>query len=50
MLCITIIVEVESRIAKQYKCQYCCSWKNYHGKRMEGGKKSVFASFFGCPH
>ena len=25
MLCIT--VEVEPRIAKQYKCQYCCSWK-----------------------
>ena len=26
------------RIAKQYKCQYCCSCKNYHGKGMEGGK------------
>ena len=23
--------------------------QNYHGKGMEGGKKSVFASFFGCP-
>ena len=37
MLCITM--EVESRIMKQYKCQYCCSCKNYHGKGMEGGKK-----------
>ena len=33
MLCIT--VEVEIRIVKQYKCQYCCSCKNYHGKGME---------------
>ena len=37
MLCIT--VEVEPRIAKQYKCQYCCSCKNYRGKGMEGGEK-----------
>ena len=37
MLCIT--VEVEIRIAKQYKCQYCYSCKNYCGKGMEGGKK-----------
>ena len=37
MLCIT--VEVEPRIEKQYKCQYCCSCKNYRGKEMEGGKK-----------
>ena len=43
-----IAVEVEPRIAKQYKCQYCCSCKNYHGKGMEGGKK-VSALFFGCP-
>ena len=43
-LCTT--VEVEPRIAKQYKCQYCCSCKDYCGKGMEGGK-SVFASFFG---
>ena len=48
-LCITM--EVEPRIAKQYKCQYCCSCKNYRGKVMEGGGggggggKSVFASF-----
>ena len=36
-LCIT--VEVEPRIAKQHKCQYCCSRKNYHGKGMEDVKK-----------
>ena len=34
-----ITVEVEPRIAKQYKCQYCCSCKNYRGRGMEGGKK-----------
>ena len=45
-LCIT--VEAEPRIAKQYKCQYCCSCKNYRGKGT-AGKKSVFASFFGWP-
>ena len=44
--CVLYTVEVEPRIAKQYKCQYCCSCKNYRGKGMEGGKKSVFASFF----
>ena len=37
MLCITM--EVEPRIAKQYKCQHCCSCKNYWGKGTEGGKK-----------
>ena len=36
-LCITM--EVESRIAKQYKCHHCCSCKNYQGKGMEGGEK-----------
>ena len=36
-LCITM--EVEPRIAKQYKCHYCCSCKNYQGKGMEGWKK-----------
>ena len=41
MLCITM--EVEPRIAKQYKCHHCC--KNYQGKGMEGGKKSVFVAF-----
>ena len=41
-LCITM--EVQPRIAKQYKCHHCCSCKNYRGKgwRVE---KSVFASF-----
>ena len=46
-LCIT--VEVEPRIVKQYKCQYCCSCKNYRGKGMEGGGKIFLASFFGWP-
>ena len=36
-LCVT--VEIESRIMKQYKCQYCCSLKKYCGKGMEDGKK-----------
>ena len=36
MLCITI--EAELRIAKQYKCHYCCVCKNYRGKAMEDGK------------
>ena len=36
-LCIT--VEAEPKIAKQYKCQYCCSCKYYRGKGMEGGGK-----------
>ena len=35
MLCITM--EVEPRIAKQYKCHHCCSCKKYRGKGMEGG-------------
>ena len=34
-------VEVEPRIAKQCKWQYCCSCKNYRGKGMEGGKKCL---------
>ena len=46
-LCIT--VEVEPRIAKQYKWQHCCSCKNYQGKGMQGGKKRGFASFLGWP-
>ena len=46
-LCIT--VEVEPRIAKQYKCQYCCSCKNYRGKGMEGAKKVSLHRFFGWP-
>ena len=38
-LCITM--EVEPRIAKQFKCHHCCSCKNYRGKGMEGGGKKV---------
>ena len=41
--CIT--VEVEPRIANQYKCHHCCSCKNYRGKGMEGEKKTVSALF-----
>ena len=41
-----IIMEAEPRIAKQYKCHHCCSCKNYWGKGMVGGKKSVFAVFW----
>ena len=39
MLCIT--VEVEPRIAKQYKCQYCCSCKKlpWKGGGGWGGEK-----------
>ena len=44
MLCIT--VEAEPRIAKRYKCQYCCSCKNYCGKGMEGGEKVPLRRFF----
>ena len=43
-LCITM--EAEPRIAKQYKCHHCCSYKNYRGKGMEGGKKEVFLCRF----
>ena len=43
-LCITM--EVEPRIAKQYKCHYCCSCKNYLGKGMEGGKKVSLRRFW----
>ena len=41
--CITI--EVEPRIAKQYKCQHCCSFKNYWGKGVEGRKKVSLRRF-----
>ena len=44
-LCITM--EVKHRIAKQYKCHYCCSCKNYREKGMEGGKKVSLRHFFG---
>ena len=43
-LCITM--EVEPRIAKQYKCHHCCSCRNYHGKRMEGVEKRCFCVVF----
>ena len=42
-LCITM--EVEPRIAKQYKCNQCFSCKNYRGKGMEGGKKVFLRRF-----
>jgi len=43
-LCITM--EVEPRIAKQYKCHHCCSCKKYQGKGMEGGKKCLCVVFW----
>ena len=43
MLCITM--EVEPRIAKQYKSHHCCSCKNYRGKGMEGEKKVSLPRF-----
>ena len=42
-LCITM--KAEPRIAKQHKCHYCCSCKNYWGKGMEGGKKVSLRHF-----
>ena len=39
MLCVTMAVE--HRIAKQYKCHYCCSCKNYQGKGWRVGKKCL---------
>ena len=42
-LCISMVVE--PRIAKQYKCQHCCSCKNYQGKGIEGGEKSLCIIF-----
>ena len=42
MVCITM--EIEPRIAKQYRCHHCCICKNYQGKVMEDGKK-VFNNF-----
>ena len=38
-------MEVETRIAKQYKCQYCCSCKNYRGKGIEGENKVSLRRF-----
>ena len=37
--CVTI--EVKPRILKQCKCHNCCICKNYRGKVMEDGEKSV---------
>ena len=42
----SIAMEVEPRIAKQYKWQHCCSCKNYRGKGMEGGEKIILCVFF----
>ena len=39
-------MEVEPRIAKQYKCHHRCSCKNYQGKGMEGGKKGHCIDFW----
>ena len=40
-----ISMEVEHRIAKQYKCHHCCNCKSYRGKGMEGGKKVSLRRF-----
>ena len=40
-----IIMEVEPRIAKQYKCHHCCSCKNYQGKGIKGGQKVSLRRF-----
>ena len=42
-------MEVEHRIAKQYKCPHCCNCNNYRGKGTEGGVEVSLASFFGRP-
>ena len=42
-LCIT--VEVEPRIAKQYKCQYCCSCKNLQVPKVK--RPNGFSSLAG---
>ena len=44
MLCITM--EVEPRIVKQDKCQYCCICKNYSEKVKEDGKKCLCIIFW----
>ena len=38
-------MEVEPRIAKQYKCHHRCSCKKYWGKGMEGGKRVLLHHF-----
>ena len=42
-LCITM--EVEPRVAKQYKCHHCYICKNCRGKEIEGGKKCLCVVF-----
>ena len=44
MLCITM--KIEPRIAKQYKCHYCCVCKNYREKTMKDGKKKCLLHHF----
>ena len=45
--CFTLCIrmKIEPIIAKQYKCQHCCSCKNYRGKGMECGKKCLCVVF-----
>ena len=38
-------MEVEHRIAKQYKCHHCCNCNSYRGRGMEGGKKVSLCRF-----
>ena len=42
-------MEVEPRIAKQYKCHHCCSCKYYQGKGVESGEKVYLRRFFRWP-
>ena len=44
MLCITM--EVESRIAKQYKCHHCCSCKKTGERGWRVEKKCLFVIFW----
>ena len=46
---LSITVEVEPRIVKQYICHYGCVCKYYRGKVTEAGKKGVLSLFFGWP-
>ena len=45
-LCVTM--EVECRLAKLYKCHYCCICKNYRGTVVEDGKKCMHHSSEDC--
>ena len=44
---LSITVEVEPIIVKQYNCHYGCVCKYYRGNVTEAGKKGVFSLFFG---